>query len=132
MPDPERVISEVARVLRVGGRMLFSGPNRTRLSRLVLVDLAQRRRLTRILPPGLHDWSAFVGPARLRRLAAPAGLDVVDVTGVSLPLRALPSAMAALVALRRGRLDYGRAGRRVCLVAGGSVSVAYLATLERR
>ncbi len=132
VPDPGRVVAEAARVLRRGGRMLFGGPNRTRLSKLVLVDLAQRLRVTRVLPADLHEWAAFVGPARLARLAAPVGLEVVDVTGVKLPLRALPAALAALAALRRGRVDHGEAGTRIRLATGGLGTFAYLATLERR
>src|SRR5665213_2320260 len=51
--DLDRVIIEVQRVLRPGGRFLFDTINKTRLATFVMVTIAER--IIRLLPPGTHD-----------------------------------------------------------------------------
>lgn len=124
--DPDAVIAEASRVLRPGGVFVFSMPNRTLMSRLVLIELAQRNKVTRVLPADLHDWDRFLGPRHLRGLAARHDLVVQEVQGVSIRPRDLPAAVRALVALRRGRISFADAGSRVRLRLSRSRAVAYV------
>jgi 2-polyprenyl-6-hydroxyphenyl methylase/3-demethylubiquinone-9 3-methyltransferase len=124
--DPDAVIAEASRVLRPGGVFVFSVPNRTLLSRLVLIDVAQRNRITRVLPRGLHDWRCFIGSRDFRRLARHHDLDVQHVQGVSIRVRDIPAAVRALVDLRRKRINYAEAGSRVRLCLSRSRAVAYV------
>ena len=124
--DPDAVIAEIGRVLRPGGVFVFSLPNRTLLSKLVLIDIAQRNRVTRVLPPDLHDWNRFIGSRDLRDLARRHGLVVQHVQGVSIRVRDVPSAARAMVDLRRNRISYADAGSRVRLCLSRSRAVAYV------
>jgi 2-polyprenyl-6-hydroxyphenyl methylase/3-demethylubiquinone-9 3-methyltransferase len=124
--DPGAVVAEVSRVLRPDGVLVFSLPNRTLLSRLVLIGFAQRNRVTRVLPEGLHEWDRFIGPRELRGLARRHDLVVRDVQGISIRRRDVPAAVRALAALRRKRISYADAGSRVQLQLSRSQAVAYI------
>jgi 2-polyprenyl-6-hydroxyphenyl methylase/3-demethylubiquinone-9 3-methyltransferase len=124
--DAGAVIAEVSRVLMPGGVFVFSLPNRTLLSRFLLVDVAQRNRYTRVLPRDLHDWDRFIGPRDLRRLARSHDLAVQQVHGVSIRVRDVPAAIRTMVDLRRKRISYADAGSRVRLSMGRTRAVAYL------
>jgi 2-polyprenyl-6-hydroxyphenyl methylase/3-demethylubiquinone-9 3-methyltransferase len=129
--DAEAVVAEISRVLRPGGLLVFSMPNRTLLSHLVLIDLAQRFWPTRVLPADLHDWNRFIRPTEFRELAQHHDLVVNDIEGVGVRPRHLLAAGAALVALRAGRLTYAKAGSRVRLRLSGSTAIAYIGTATR-
>ncbi len=124
--NPDAVVAEASRVLRPGGVFLFTLPNRTRLSRLVLIDLAQRCTLTRVLPQWLHDWNRFIGSRDMCDLAQRHGLAAQEVQGVSIRARDLPTAVWAMVGLRRNRISYAEAGSRVRLRLSRSRAIAYV------
>jgi len=124
--DVDAVLAEVARVLRPGGVLIFSLPNRTLLSRLALIELAQRNSITRVLPRGLHDWDRFICSRDLTKLARHHNLIVHEVHGVSVRVRDLPAAVGAMVNLRRRRINYSEAGARVRLRLSRSRAVAYI------
>jgi 2-polyprenyl-6-hydroxyphenyl methylase/3-demethylubiquinone-9 3-methyltransferase len=60
--------------------MIMSTPNRTALSKLLLVDLAER---TGQIPRGTHHHDQFITPDELEKLLNAAGLEVIDTTGLS-------------------------------------------------
>jgi 2-polyprenyl-6-hydroxyphenyl methylase/3-demethylubiquinone-9 3-methyltransferase len=124
--DAGAVIAEVSRVLMPDGVLVFSLPNRTLLSRLLLIEIAQRNRYTRVLPRDLHDWNRFIGPRDLRRLARRHDLAVQQVRGVSIRVRDVPATFRALADLRRRRINYADAGSRVRLSLGRTRAVAYV------
>jgi 2-polyprenyl-6-hydroxyphenyl methylase/3-demethylubiquinone-9 3-methyltransferase len=124
--DPDAVIAEASRVLRPGGVFVFSLPNRTLLSRLVLIDIAQHNRFTRVLPKHLHDWNRFIGSRDLCGLARHHGLAVQEIRGVSIRARDMPGALRAMADLRFKRVSYGSAGSRVQLRLSRSRAVAYV------
>jgi 2-polyprenyl-6-hydroxyphenyl methylase/3-demethylubiquinone-9 3-methyltransferase len=124
--DIDAVITEVGRVLRPGGVLIFSLPNRTLLSRLALIELAQRNSITRVLPPDLHDWDRFIGSRDLTELVRRHKLIVHEVHGISVRIRDLPALVEAMVNLRRRRISYSEAGSRVRLRLSRSRAVAYM------
>ena len=78
--DPAAFIGELAGRLAPGGLMILSTPNRTMLSKLLLVEAAER---IGAVPRGTHDWDQFLKPEELTKLLEGAGLDVIDRTGLS-------------------------------------------------
>lgn len=78
--DPAAFIAELAARLAPGGLMILSTPNRTMLSKLLLVEAAER---VGAVPRGTHDWDQFLKPEELTELLEGAGLEVTDRTGLS-------------------------------------------------
>ncbi|WP_120216971.1 MULTISPECIES: bifunctional 2-polyprenyl-6-hydroxyphenol methylase/3-demethylubiquinol 3-O-methyltransferase UbiG [unclassified Sphingopyxis] len=78
--DPAAFIAELAGRLAPGGLMILSTPNRTMLSKLLLVEAAER---IGAVPRGTHDWDQFLKPEELTKLLESAGLEVIDRTGLS-------------------------------------------------
>ena len=78
--DPAAFIGELAARLGPGGLMILSTPNRTALSKLLLVEAAER---VGAVPRGTHDWDQFLKPEELTELLEGAGLEVIDRTGLS-------------------------------------------------
>lgn len=78
--DPAAFVGELAARLAPGGLMILSTPNRTMLSKLLLVEAAER---VGAVPRGTHDWDRFLKPEELTKLLEGAGLDVIDRTGLS-------------------------------------------------
>ena len=81
--DPAAFVAALAARLAPGGLMIMSTPNRTALSRLGLITVAER--LGQI-PRGTHDWDKFLTPEDLTALLGDTGLMVTDVRGISLKL----------------------------------------------
>lgn len=78
--DPAAFIAGLAGALADGGLLILSTPNRTPLSRLGLITVAEG--LGQI-PRGTHDWSKFITPDELTALVESAGLRVTDTRGLS-------------------------------------------------
>ena len=78
--DPAAFIGELAARLAPGGLMILSTPNRTTLSKLLLVEAAER---VGAVPRGTHDWDQFLRPEELTALLEGAGLAVIDRTGLA-------------------------------------------------
>ncbi len=77
--DPAGFVRGLAGALATGGLMILSTPNRTPLSKLALIALAEG---TRRIPRGTHDWDKFLTPDELTKLLEDAGLRVIDTRGL--------------------------------------------------
>ena len=65
--------------LAAGGLLILSTPNRTALSRLAMITVAEG---IGMIPKGTHDWEKFLTPDELTTLVEAAGLRVIDVSGL--------------------------------------------------
>ncbi|MEH3045809.1 bifunctional 2-polyprenyl-6-hydroxyphenol methylase/3-demethylubiquinol 3-O-methyltransferase UbiG [Sphingomonas adhaesiva] len=79
--DPRAFVTALAAAVAPGGVLVMSTPNRTWLSRIALVEGAER---TGRIPRGTHDWHRFLTPDELGGMVRDAGLEVTDVTGLTL------------------------------------------------
>jgi 2-polyprenyl-6-hydroxyphenyl methylase / 3-demethylubiquinone-9 3-methyltransferase len=85
--DPAAFIGALVARLAPGGLMILSTPNRTALSKVGLVTIAET--LGQI-PKGTHDWDKFLTPEELTILLEAAGMKVNDLCGLSFsPTRGL-------------------------------------------
>jgi 2-polyprenyl-6-hydroxyphenyl methylase/3-demethylubiquinone-9 3-methyltransferase len=73
-------LAGLAAALKPDGLLIMSTPNRTLMSRLLLVGAAEA--LGRI-PRGTHDWDKFLTPDELKAALRDAGLEVTDCTGLA-------------------------------------------------
>lgn len=78
--DLDKVIPEVARVLKPGGLFLFDTINRNPIARLATITVAED--ILRLLPRGTHDPSMFIKPKELERAMTRAGLVPGKTTGL--------------------------------------------------
>lgn len=78
--DVRAYIQGLADALADDGLLILSTPNRTALSRLMLITIAEGLRQ---IPRGTHDWDKFLTPEEMTALIRDAGLEVVDCSGLS-------------------------------------------------
>ncbi len=81
VPDPAATVAACARLVKPGGTVVFSTINRNARSFLFAIIGAEY--VLRLLPRGTHEYARFIRPSELDRWARQAGLDTVDVTGMS-------------------------------------------------
>ena len=78
--DPAAFVGALARRLAPGGLLILSTPNRTSLSRLVMITIGEGFGQ---IPKGTHDFDKFIPPERLKTLLSDAGLKCLDVEGIA-------------------------------------------------
>jgi 2-polyprenyl-6-hydroxyphenyl methylase/3-demethylubiquinone-9 3-methyltransferase len=78
--DLNKVLTEVARVLKSGGLFLYDTINRNPIARLATITIAED--VLRLLPKGTHDPKMFIKPVELRDALSKAGLVPGPQTGL--------------------------------------------------
>jgi 2-polyprenyl-6-hydroxyphenyl methylase/3-demethylubiquinone-9 3-methyltransferase len=78
--DVRAYLQGLADILADDGLLILSTPNRTGLSRLMLITIAEG---TGQIPRGTHDWEKFLTPEELTALIRDVGLEPLDCTGLS-------------------------------------------------
>jgi 2-polyprenyl-6-hydroxyphenyl methylase/3-demethylubiquinone-9 3-methyltransferase len=78
--DPATFVRALAARLAPGGLMVMSTPNKTALSRLLMVGLAEA---IGAIPKGTHDFDKFIAPEMLKAMLTDAGLKCIDTEGIS-------------------------------------------------
>ncbi|MGH8712604.1 MAG: bifunctional 2-polyprenyl-6-hydroxyphenol methylase/3-demethylubiquinol 3-O-methyltransferase UbiG [Casimicrobiaceae bacterium] len=81
VPDPGSMIAACARLVRPGGIVVCSTINRNPKSYLFAVIGAEY--VLGLLPRGTHDYARFRQPAELVAFARKAGLEPMDLTGMT-------------------------------------------------
>lgn len=123
--DLQQVISETARVLKPGGIYLFDTINRTAVSKLLLIKLAQEWRPTRIIDTHLHSWAMFIKPSELRVALDRHGLRLGEITGLG-PRTNKAVLLWYYVLARRGRISFGRFSRLMNVGRIRATNVSYM------
>jgi 2-polyprenyl-6-hydroxyphenyl methylase/3-demethylubiquinone-9 3-methyltransferase len=80
VPDPSQVIAACARLLKPGGRAIFSTINRT--SKAFLFAIVAGEYVLRLLPRGTHSYRKLIRPAELREWTRAGGLDFLQVASL--------------------------------------------------
>ena len=81
VPDPAAIVSACSALAGPGGTVVFSTLNRNPKSYAFAILGAEY--LLQILPKGTHDWAKFLRPAELATFARRAGLDLIDLIGMT-------------------------------------------------
>ena len=79
--DFARAVSEMARVLKLGGVLAFDTVNRTWRSFLGGIWVLEK--WLHLLPPHTHDWRMFITPRELKDVFANFGMEVREIHGLS-------------------------------------------------
>ncbi|WP_343343908.1 bifunctional 2-polyprenyl-6-hydroxyphenol methylase/3-demethylubiquinol 3-O-methyltransferase UbiG [Sphingomicrobium sp. XHP0239] len=78
--DPREFLRAVAARVAEDGLLILSTPNRTPLSRLLTITLAEG---TGRIPRGTHDYDQFIPPEDLEAMLAAEGFEVVERKGIA-------------------------------------------------
>jgi 2-polyprenyl-6-hydroxyphenyl methylase/3-demethylubiquinone-9 3-methyltransferase len=81
VPDPAAILKACADLLKPQGLLFLSTLNRTLKSYLLAIAAAEY--ILNYLPKGTHEYSQFIKPAELAHWADAAGLEMVDMQGIS-------------------------------------------------
>lgn len=120
------VIAEVARVIKPGGIFVYDTINRTLISKVVFITLAQDWSFTRIFPPNLHVWEMFIKPEELSGVLDRHGFRTFDIQGTKPPGNPLKMVMA-MRKYNRGRITAAEFGKLVGgSIAGPNIDVNYM------
>jgi len=81
VPDPAAALSALATLVKPGGNVIVSTLNRKPVAFAVAIVGAEY--LARMLPRGTHEYLKFIRPSELARWGRAAGLDLMDLTGIT-------------------------------------------------
>ncbi len=81
--DVPAFIAGLARALAADGLLILSTPNRTALSKVMMIHVAEGFGQ---IPRGTHEWEKFLTPEELEAHLGEAGLEVIDTTGLGFSL----------------------------------------------
>jgi 2-polyprenyl-6-hydroxyphenyl methylase / 3-demethylubiquinone-9 3-methyltransferase len=81
VPDPAASMAALARLVKPGGNVIISTLNRKPLAFAVAIIGAEY--IARVLPRGTHEYLKFIRPSELARWGRAAGLDLVDLRGIT-------------------------------------------------
>ena len=81
VPSPASIVQACAQLVKPGGWVFFSTLNRNVKSYAFAVLGAEY--LLKMLPKGTHDYAKFIKPAELAGFARDAGLEIVDLIGMT-------------------------------------------------
>ena len=81
VPSPASIVRACAQLVKPGGWVFFSTLNRNVKSYAFAVLGAEY--LLKMLPKGTHDYAKFIKPAELAGFTRDAGLEIVDLTGMT-------------------------------------------------
>jgi 2-polyprenyl-6-hydroxyphenyl methylase/3-demethylubiquinone-9 3-methyltransferase len=73
-------VQGLADALADDGLLILSTPNRTAMSRLMLILIGEG---TGRIPKGTHDWEKFLAPEELCALLRDCGLEIIDCHGLA-------------------------------------------------
>jgi 2-polyprenyl-6-hydroxyphenyl methylase / 3-demethylubiquinone-9 3-methyltransferase len=114
VPDPAAIVAACAVLVAPGGIVIFATLNRNPKSYLFAILGAEY--MLQLLPRGTHDWAKFLRPAELATYSRRAGLELVDLAGMTYnPLTkvfrlASDTSVNYLAAYRKPRSGAHRAG----------------------
>ncbi len=81
VPDPASIINACFTLVKPGGSVYFSTINRNPKAYAFAIVGAEY--LMKMLPRGTHDYAKFIKPSELDQWARTAGLELVDLKGIS-------------------------------------------------
>ncbi len=123
--DVSKVVGEIARVLRPGGLFFFDTVNRTFVSRLAIIKVAQEWRSTAWERPDTHEWRRFVKPSELFAAMSARGITPGGITGIA-PAAGMISCLRNARRRARGEISFLEMGKRMKMGESPHAETSYM------
>jgi len=81
VPDPAAALAALGLLVKPGGHVIISTLNRKPMAFAVAIIGAEY--IARMLPRGTHEYLKFIKPSELARWGRAAGLNLLDLTGIT-------------------------------------------------
>ena len=78
--SPQKAISEIARVLKPGGHLLYDTINRNFLSKFIVVWLLEK--ILRLIPSDTHDPELFITPKEMIEMLSQSNMSTINQSGL--------------------------------------------------
>ena len=123
--DLPTVISEISRVLKPGGVLCYDTINRTLISKLIAINIAQRWKRWAFMPPNLHIWEMFIRPEELKALLKLNNFEWREHRGTE-PNLSYPQILYYLRKRAKGEWTYEDLGEKLLLVESTDMNIMYM------
>lgn len=123
--DLPSVISEISRVLKPGGVLCYDTINRTFISKMIAINVAQRWKRWAFMPPNLHVWEMFIKPEELKALLKLNNFEWREHQGTE-PNLCYPQILYYLRKRAKGEWTYEDLGEKLLLVESTDMNIMYM------
>jgi 2-polyprenyl-6-hydroxyphenyl methylase / 3-demethylubiquinone-9 3-methyltransferase len=120
-----QTVAEIARVLKPGGLFFYDTINRTFISWLAVIKIAQDWKSTAWEAPNTHEWRRFVKISELSSMMKNNGLTMQENKGIG-PSSGLRSFKEAVRQRARGRITRYEMARRFGFEKNDNLSASYM------
>jgi len=123
--DVAKVISEVKRVLKPGGIFVYDTVNRTLMSYLAHIFIAQDFPLTRFMPKNTHVWHKFIKPKELLEHLDNNKFDTKEVQGMG-PSKNPLMMLWYIFRVKQKKIDFANFGNITKFRLMNSKAISYI------
>jgi len=121
----DTVIKGIARVLKPDGVFFFDTINRTLMSKLVAIKIAQDCPLTRFIPRDVHVWEKFIKPQELASTLRSHRFSPISIRGLAPKFKPF-GMLAALVRCKLGKISFAEFGEKTQLFESDNTAISYM------
>jgi len=129
--DVNRVIEEIARVLKPGGLFFYDTINRTLISKIAIIKVMQQWRSTAFAEPNSHVFEKFIKPTELTAFLLRHGLMPGEMRGIV----SRRNPLAILLDFRRraqGKISFKELGQRLAFEESEDLEASYMGCATRK
>ncbi len=127
----ERVVSEIARVIKPGGLFFYDTINRTIMSKIAVIKVTQEWPSTAFAEPNSHVWDRFITPQELASLLERYRFNNYKMRGISIRSN-LITAWLNFHRRVQGKITFKELGQRLGFHESNDLRVSYMGAALRR
>ena len=128
--DVDQVISEVSRVLKPKGFFIYDTINKTLMSRIGAIEVAQNIPWTCFMPKNTHVWHKFIRPNHFKMILQKQKLNHIEQQGMGPSINPLRM-VHTIRQLKTGKIDYATFGHKTKFEYTKSKAISYLGCAQK-